>query len=220
MLRSRHDRNLSSLVQSGGQELLDRCLRHDHGRMRRQQHLAGVVILLALEGLDVRDLRQGDGDMLLPALEAVRIRLCDPAAESRTLCRAGERRASSHRWLWCGWYAYQANVDETSGADAGYSPHHRLYASLQSQWGRTFVNLQGLYVGDRARVAEDARAEAPEYGQLDLLVRHELTRRVSLQLDVRNLLNANLLEASPGTSLPQDLPLAGRLYYAALERRF
>lgn len=69
-------------------------------------------------------------------------------------------------------------------------------------------------------MAEDVRAEAPEYGQLDLLVRHELTRRVSLQLDVRNLLNANLLEASPGTSLPQDLPLAGRLYYAALELRF
>lgn len=130
------------------------------------------------------------------------------------------RWALSRRWLWRGWYAYQANVDETSGANAGYSPHHRLYASLQSQWGRTFVNLQGLYVGDRARVAEDARAEAPEYGQLDLLVRHELTPRVSLQLDVRNLLNANLLEASPGTSLPQDLPLAGRLYYAALELRF
>ena len=86
--------------------------------------------------------------------------------------------------------------------------------------GHTFFNLQGRYVGDRARVAEDSRDEAPEYGQIDWLVRHDLTRQVSLQLDIRNLLNGNLEEASPGTSLPQDLPLAGRSYYASIEVRF
>jgi outer membrane receptor for ferrienterochelin and colicin len=119
-----------------------------------------------------------------------------------------------------GWYAYQYNVDETTGKDAGYSPHHRFFGSLQYRLGRTFFNLQGLYVGDRARVAEDPRPEAPEYGQLDLLVRHDVSRQVSLQLDVRNLLNANLKEASAGTSLPQDLPLPGRTYYASIEVRF
>jgi iron complex outermembrane receptor protein len=119
-----------------------------------------------------------------------------------------------------GWYAYQYNTDETTGEDAGYSPHHRLYGSLQYRLGRTFFNLQGTYVGERARVAEDSRSEPPEYGQLDLLVRHDLAKRVSVQLDIRNLLDAQLEEAAPGTSLPQDLPLPGRNYYATLEMRF
>jgi len=140
--------------------------------------------------------------------------------------QVGEGAEIEMKWLLArdlffrGWYAYQYNVDETTGKDAGYSPHHRFYGSLQYRIGRTFFNLQGLYVGDRARVAEDRRDEAPEYGELDLLIRHDLTKQVSLQLDVRNLLNGNLKEASAGTSLPQDLPLPGRTYYASIEVRF
>jgi len=41
-----------------------------------------------------------------------------------------------------------------------------------------------------------------------------------VQLDVRNLLNANIEEASPGTSLPVDLPLPGRNYYFTLDMAF
>ncbi|NEV61628.1 TonB-dependent receptor plug domain-containing protein [Thiorhodococcus minor] len=130
------------------------------------------------------------------------------------------RWAPSRNLLLRGWYAYQYNTDETTGEDAGYSPHHRFYGALQVRRGRTFFNLQGMYVGDRARVAEDTRDEAPEYGQLDLLIRHDLTKQVSLQLDIRNLLNGNLEEASAGTSLPQDLPLASRTFYGSIEVRF
>lgn len=130
------------------------------------------------------------------------------------------RWALSRNLLLRGWYAYQYNTDETTGEDAGYSPHHRLYSSLQYRLGRTFFNLQGMYVGDRTRVAEDTRNEAPEYGQLDLLIRHGLTKQVSVQLDIRNLLNGNLEEASAGTSLPQDLLLAGRTFYGSIEVRF
>ncbi len=119
-----------------------------------------------------------------------------------------------------GWYAYQYNTDETTGRDAGFSPHHRLFGSLQYTWRKVFLNLQGTYVGDRARVAEDPRDEPNEYGQLDLLARYQLAKRFSVQLDVRNLLNANLEEAAPGTSLPVDLPLPGRNYYLTLEANF
>jgi iron complex outermembrane receptor protein len=122
--------------------------------------------------------------------------------------------------LFRGWYAYQYNTDETTGRDAGFSPHHRLFASLQYAWGKAFFNLQGTYVGDRARVAEDFRDEPDEYGQLDLLARYQLTKRLSVQLDVRNLLNANIEEASPGTNLPVDLPLPGRNYYFTLDMAF
>lgn len=122
--------------------------------------------------------------------------------------------------LFRGWYAYQYNTDETTGRDAGFSPHHRLFGSLQYAWGKAFFNLQGTYVGDRARVAEDFRDEPDEYAQLDLLARYQLTKRLSVQLDVRNLLNNNIEEAAPGTSLPVDLPLPGRNYYVTLDMRF
>ncbi|EGV28196.1 TonB-dependent receptor [Thiorhodococcus drewsii AZ1] len=147
----------------------------------------------------------------------------EPENVGRQIGQGGEldmRWALSRNLLLRGWYAYQYNTDETTGEDAGYSPHHRLYGSLQYRWGRTVFNLQGMYVGDRARVAEDTRNEAPEYGQLDLLIRHDLTKQLSVQLDIRNLLNGNLKEASAGTSLPQDLPLAVRTVYGSIEVRF
>ena len=75
-------------------------------------------------------------------------------------------------------------------------------------------------MGDRARVAEDFRDEPDEYGQVDLLARYQLTKRLSVQHDVRNLLNADIEEASPGTNLPVDLPLPGRNYYFTLDMAF
>jgi len=147
----------------------------------------------------------------------------EPENVGRQIGQGGEldmRWALSRNLLLRGWYAYQYNTDETTGEDTGYSPHHRLYGSLQYRWGHTFFNLQGMYVGDRARVAEDTRNEAPEYGQLDLLIRHGLTKQLSVQLDIRNLLNGNMKEASAGTSLPQDLPLAARTVYGSIEVRF
>lgn len=152
-----------------------------------------------------------------------RIAYAEPENVGRQVGQGAElevKWALAHDLLFRGWYAYQSNTDETTGKDAGYSPHHRLYGSLQYQMGHTFFNLQGHYVGDRARVAEDSRDEAPEYGQIDWLVRHDLSRQVSLQLAIRNLLNGHLEEASPGTSLPEDLPLAKRNYYASIEVRF
>jgi hypothetical protein len=119
-----------------------------------------------------------------------------------------------------GWYAYQSNSDATTGHDAGFSPRHRLFASLQYAWGKAFFNLQGTDVGDRARVAEDPRDEPQEYGQIGLLAGYQLTKRLSLQLDVRNLLNNNIQEAAPGTSLPVDLRLPRRNDSFALERAF
>ncbi|WP_295396524.1 TonB-dependent receptor [uncultured Thiodictyon sp.] len=115
-----------------------------------------------------------------------------------------------------GWYAYQYNVDETTHKDAGYSPHHRLFGSLQYTWGKAFFNLQGTYVGGRTRVAEDPRTRPANYLQVDLLTRYQFTKNLSLQLDVRNLLNSNMTEPAPGTSFPQDLPLPGRNYYVTL----
>ena len=122
--------------------------------------------------------------------------------------------------VFSGWYAYQWNIDETTGKDAGYSPHHRVFGSMRYRVGKAFFNLQGWYVGDRARVAEDPREEADEYGQLDFLARYQFTNPVSLEIDVRNLFNDNHYEATPGTTFPQDFPRAERNYYATIRIDF
>jgi iron complex outermembrane receptor protein len=119
-----------------------------------------------------------------------------------------------------GWYAYQWNTDETTGQNAGYSPQHRFFGSLQYTLGKAFFNLQGFYVGDRARVAEDWREEPDEYGQLGLLSRYQFTKALSLELDVRNLLNQQSYEAAPGTTYPIDFPLPERNYYLTMRVDF
>lgn len=119
-----------------------------------------------------------------------------------------------------GWYAYQYNTNETTGENAGFSPQHRFFASLQYTWGRAFFNLLGMYVGDRARVLEDPRDEAEEYGQLDLLARYRFTETLSVQLDVRNLLNNANEEAVAGSGFPVDLPLPGPNWYATFQVDF
>jgi iron complex outermembrane receptor protein len=119
-----------------------------------------------------------------------------------------------------GWYAYQWNNDITTGENAGYSPQHRFFGSLQYAIGKAFFNLQGFYVGDRARVAEDWREEPDEYGQLGLLSRYQFTKALSLELDVRNLLNQQSYEAGAGTTFPIDFPLPERNYYLTMRVDF
>ncbi|NCC28520.1 MAG: TonB-dependent receptor [Gammaproteobacteria bacterium] len=119
-----------------------------------------------------------------------------------------------------GWYAYQWNNDITTGENAGYSPQHRFFGSLQYTIGKAFFNLQGFYVGDRARVAEDWREEPDEYGQLGLLSRYQFTKALSLELDVRNLLNQQSYEPGPGTTFPIDYPLPERNYYLTMRVDF
>lgn len=126
----------------------------------------------------------------------------------------------NEQWSLGGWYAYQYNIDETTGKNAGYTPQHRAFASLRFTHGNAFLNLRARYVGDRARVAEDPRAEPKDYLRLDLLGRYAFDRRFSVQLDVRNVLNSNDREPAPGTSLPQDIPLPGRNYYLTFQVRF
>jgi iron complex outermembrane receptor protein len=119
-----------------------------------------------------------------------------------------------------GWYSYQWNTDETTGENAGYSPQHRLYGSLQYTIGKAFFNLQGYYVGDRARIYEDTRENAPSYGRLGLLGRYQVSKELSLELDIRNLLNQQSYEASAGTAFAADYQLPARNYYLTMRVDF
>lgn len=116
-----------------------------------------------------------------------------------------------------GHYAYQRSVDETSGQDAGYVPHHHVYARADWRFaGNWLASSQINWVAGRQRAAGDTRATIPDYKTVDLTLR---TNKGKSQWDfassVRNLFNADVREPSlaPGLSIPNDLPMAPRSFY-------
>jgi iron complex outermembrane receptor protein len=122
-----------------------------------------------------------------------------------------------------GHYAYQRSIDEDSRRDAGYAPRHHAWArtdwSFRSGW---LLGLQLNHVGDRRRAAGDLRPDIADYTTLDLVLRTARVKKgVEVGLTVRNLFNADVREPSlsPGTALPNDLPMAPRaLYLQAIYR--
>ena len=119
-----------------------------------------------------------------------------------------------------GAYAYQDNTDETTGADAGYTPHHLVLARLLHRSRPWLFSLQTRYVGYRDRIAEDARPKADTYTLVDALVRREIAPGFEAGLEVRNAFDADAEEAGFGTAFPGDLPLPGRTFYFDLTARF
>ena len=119
-----------------------------------------------------------------------------------------------------GYYAYQQNDDETTNEDAGYSPHHRLFGMLKTDYRDWFFNLRATYVGERDRVAEDPRSDPETYTLWDGLVRYDLAKNLAFSADVRNIFDEDVEEASFGTSVPVDMPLADRTYYFSLIGKF
>ncbi|HJW28058.1 MAG TPA: TonB-dependent receptor, partial [Saprospiraceae bacterium] len=119
-----------------------------------------------------------------------------------------------------GYYAYQANTDETTGKDAGYTPHHKVFAQVQRQSNPWLFNVQATYIGPRDRVAEDPRSSPQTYTLVDVRTRYDFSDHFAISLDIRNLFDKNAKEAGFGTVFPGDMPLPGRNYYLTLFGRF
>ena len=119
-----------------------------------------------------------------------------------------------------GAYAYQDNTDETTGADAGYTPHHQVLARLQRRSRPWLFSVQARYVGNRDRIAEDASPKADTYTLVDALVRRDIMPGLEAGLEIRNLFDADAEEARFGTAFPGDLPLPGRTFFFDLTARF
>ncbi len=113
-------------------------------------------------------------------------------------------------------YSYQVSTDKTSGQDAGYAPHHHLYARADWQFARDrLLGAQLNRVAKRLRPAGDLRAPIADYTTLDLSLRSERGRGSwDVTATVRNVFNADAREPSPapGLQLPFDLPLAPRAF--------
>lgn len=110
--------------------------------------------------------------------------------------------------------ALQRTTDVATGQDAGYAPHRHLWA--RADWAAPAgwqASAQLNQVAGRRRAPGDARPPIADYTTLDLTLRSARTRSGwEFSASVLNLFDADAREPSlaPGTSLPNDLPLAGR----------
>jgi outer membrane receptor protein involved in Fe transport len=114
-------------------------------------------------------------------------------------------------------YAYQRSIDEATGQDAGYAPHHHVYARVDWHFaGGWLAAGQVNYVADRRRPAGDLRPQIANYTTFDLTLRSDRGSSAwNFAATVRNLLDADVREPSlaPGTAIPNDLPMAPRAIY-------
>lgn len=115
-----------------------------------------------------------------------------------------------------GSYSWQKSTDKASGKDAGYAPHHHIYARADWQFARDhLLGAQLNRVSQRLRAAGDLRAPVPDYTTLDLSLRRERGKgNWEFTASVRNLFDADVREPSPapGLQLPGDLPGAPRAF--------
>jgi iron complex outermembrane receptor protein len=113
-------------------------------------------------------------------------------------------------------YSYQRSIDESTGRDAGYAPHHHLYARADWRFAAGWMaGTQLNWVADRKRAAGDNRPPVADYKTVDLTLRSlRGNGRWEFGATVRNLFNADAREPSPAPGLiPNDLPLAPRAIY-------
>lgn len=113
-------------------------------------------------------------------------------------------------------YAYQKNVDETTGHDAGYAPHHHFYA--RADWVAFpgwQLSGQVNHVADRKRPWGDNRPQIPDYTTLDLTLRS--TRSLAgwdFSATIYNLFDSDVREPSiPESGIKFDLPMPGRTFW-------
>jgi iron complex outermembrane receptor protein len=113
-------------------------------------------------------------------------------------------------------YAYQRNVDETSGQDAGYAPHHHLYTRADWRFTPGFnLSSQINYVADRHRAPGDTRPQIPDYTSFDLTLRTDRSKSGwDFSASVYNLFNADIREPSlTASGITFDLPMPGRTFW-------
>ena len=116
-------------------------------------------------------------------------------------------------------YAFQHSEDLTTNTDAGNAPHHEVYAGMDWQFNNDWsINPQLTFVGERQRVTGDTRPRLKSYILTDITIRRTHTLgNFEIAASIRNIFDADAREPSPNPGLiPNDLPLAGRNFYAEL----
>lgn len=108
-------------------------------------------------------------------------------------------------------YSFQESIDDATGKDAGYSPHHRIY--LRTDWRYAsgwFASAQFNQVMDRRRTSGDTRPQVPDYATVDLTMRSPSKGSWNFSTSVRNLFDTDVREPTAPLLIPNDLPMAPR----------
>lgn len=125
--------------------------------------------------------------------------------------------------------SFQRSIDKNSGADVGEAPNQEAYG--RSEWDFApfwRLDTQVTWVGKQKRAVGDARPALDDYTVVDLTLRRkQLWSALSVALSVRNLLDEDVREPSPGPiapltvpHFPYDLPMPGRSVYGELSYSF
>lgn len=110
-------------------------------------------------------------------------------------------------------YSRQRSIDKSTNTDAGYAPHHHLYA--RGDWrvaGGWLASAQLNWVGDRRRASGDTRPAVADYRTVDLTLRTTRKEEWNFAGSVRNLFDSRTYEPA-GTTIPNDLPQPRRSFW-------
>ena len=120
-------------------------------------------------------------------------------------------------------YAYQRSEDNSTSTDAGYVPHHHVFAGADWKFMPNWtLGSQFNWVGARKRVSTDARPSINNYMLIDTTLRYKQKDSPwGAAFSIHNLLDADAREPSPAPgSIPNDIPLPGRNFYLELNYDF
>jgi iron complex outermembrane receptor protein len=114
-------------------------------------------------------------------------------------------------------YAYQNSEDQATNQDAGNAPENQFYVRTNWEFLPDWhITPQWNFVLDRKRPPGDPRDDIGDYNILDLTLRHtSFSGRWEVAVSGRNILDEHAFEPA-STSIPNDLPLAGRAFWGEL----
>ncbi len=122
-------------------------------------------------------------------------------------------------------YAFQERLDDESddNANVRFAPKHKAY--LEGNWAFApdwNLNANVIGVFGRERRASDPRSDIDDYTLFNLtLERLNIARSVDASLSIRNVFDEDERDPSQSaTTIPFDIPLAGRNVYGQIRARF
>ena len=123
---------------------------------------------------------------------------------------------ASEQWSVIGNYAWQRATNEQTHTRVTYVPEHHIYTAVSWQFLPQWqLQPQINWVGGRIPALTDNRP-LKDYETVDLTLRgKKLFDHLNVSASVRNLLDAknNLESVGSPASLPQNIPMSGRLFY-------
>ena len=120
----------------------------------------------------------------------------------------------SDQWSIMGNYSWQHAMNEQTHSRVTYVPEHHVYTAVSWQFlPKWQIQPQINWIGGRVAASGDTRP-LKDYETIDLTLRgKKLFDHLNVSASIRNLLNArNNFEVAP-SSLPQNIPMSGRLFY-------